>query len=156
MTESWIGLHDAEINLDSTNFKMWGGHRARIRRGGSVAGGSLAPRLLEFGLTKMTAAFQAAEENGFSGKCGKRPTAAACPQTIVNCDRSHGRIIGRYSLIGLNHSRYFALADRNCCVFFLALEQFRAIRAAGEQRGFRKNGNRPWAAACLRPALKIN
>jgi len=41
--------------------------------------------------------------------------------------RARENFIRRYSLTGLDRSRYFALAGRNCFSVFLDFEQFRTI-----------------------------
>ena len=67
--------------------------------------------------------------------------------------RARENFIRRYSLTGLNRSRYFGLAGRNCFSVFLDFEQFRTIRVpddVAKQADFSgKNGNRPNAVACL-------
>jgi hypothetical protein len=80
----------------------------------------------------MSAVFQTADLGSPSRKRERgqgRQLVAKLSGTVLVRMRE---FIRRYCLIGLNRSRYFALAGRNCFSVFLDFGQFRAIRATNE------------------------
>jgi hypothetical protein len=98
-----------------------------------------------FGFRRMRVAFQVADHSGPSRKEERgqgRQLAAILFRSVMI--RARENFIRRYSLTGLNRSRYFALAGRNCFSVFLDFEQFRTIKVGddvAEQADFsRKNG----------------